>query len=73
MGRFDEATVVVEDGLAEAQRQGLSYDEALLLQLAVGVAKRSGRQPDPESAQRAEALFERLGIRASVVEDRATD
>ena len=51
MGRFDEAAAVVEEGLAEAQRQGLSYDEALLLQLAVDIAKRSGSEPDPGIGQ----------------------
>ena len=73
LGHFDEAAAVVEEGLAEAQRQGLSYDEALLLRLAGEVAQQSGRAPDLESMKRAEALFERLGIRASVVEGSATD
>ena len=73
IGELVEADVVVAEGLAEARRQGLSYDEALLLDLAIDVAQRSGREPDPESVKRAEALVERLGIRASVVDDSAVD
>lgn len=63
IGRLAEAKKVVEGGLAEARRQGLDYEEALLLRLANEVALSAGQDAEPNRTNEAEALFERLGIR----------
>ncbi len=58
---MQEAAAEVQKGLVEARRQGLPYEEALLLQLGTELARRMGFDPEP-SHRDAEALLERLGI-----------
>ncbi|MDH3259798.1 MAG: AAA family ATPase [Acidimicrobiia bacterium] len=69
IGRIAEARGVVEGGLAEARRQGLDYEEALLLRLATDVARSAGQNAEPNRTNEAEALFERLGIRYPLSDD----
>jgi tetratricopeptide (TPR) repeat protein len=63
IGEIEKASAAIEDGLVEARRQGLAYEEVLLLRLATDVALRAGQDPDPTRMSEAEALEERLGIR----------
>ncbi len=62
-GRVSEARRVVTAGLEEARRQGLPYDEALLLRLDIDLARDEGYEPDADRIGDAAALMERLGIR----------
>ena len=62
IGDIEKASATIEDGIVEARRQGLAYEEVLLLRLAADVALRAGQDPDPTRISDAEALFERLGI-----------
>ncbi|MDH3399029.1 MAG: hypothetical protein OEM81_14550, partial [Acidimicrobiia bacterium] len=52
-----------------ARRQGLDYEEALLLRLATDVARSAGQNAEPNRTNEAEALFERLGIRYPLSDD----
>ena len=60
---FDQARVVNASGVAEARRQGLVYELALLLLAAADVAERSGDGGSSGPLAEATALLERLGCR----------
>jgi hypothetical protein len=60
---FDQARAVNEVGVAEARRQHLVYELALLLLAAADVAEREGNDGGSDSLAEATALLERLGCR----------
>ena len=64
MDRLDEAAACVAAGVAEARRQGLPYDLALLLGEAVELDRRRGRPPDAAQEREAATLLAALGVRA---------
>ena len=62
-GRVDEALGQIEQGLTWAQRQGLLYDQALLLDARTRIVSSEGGTPDPEDVREADRLYGELGIR----------
>ena len=61
-GRPEEARRLVDDGLASARRQGLAYEEALLLRLAVDLDRAAGRDARPDDLGQMAAIFTRINL-----------
>ena len=62
-GRFEEAEEQLQLGLNEARRQGVTYEEALLLLVQAEVARQSGRDAKAADPERADRILQRLGVR----------
>jgi class 3 adenylate cyclase/tetratricopeptide (TPR) repeat protein len=62
-GSFDEADAEAVDGIADARKQNLPFDLAMLLQLRGEVARRAGRRPYPAEMAEAETLAAAVGFR----------
>jgi class 3 adenylate cyclase/tetratricopeptide (TPR) repeat protein len=62
VARFDEARATLDAGLEAARDRGMPYEEALLLELRIETARRSGQEPDPADAEAVEAIFDDLGV-----------
>jgi ATP/maltotriose-dependent transcriptional regulator MalT len=63
LGRFEEAEREVAVGLTDARTQGLPYEEAQLLLVRVGIARRRNESPDPHDAKAIENILASLGVR----------
>ena len=70
--RFDEALENIENGMAEARRQGLLYDQALLLEARCDIVAAQGNAADPADRAEADRLLRKLGVhRESITRDKA--
>ena len=67
LGRHDEALTVVDAGLAQARKQGLLFDEALLLADRNEIVCQAGGEPDPKDLETADRLFGEMDIRREPV------
>lgn len=61
LGRLEDALAEIDKGMDHALRQGLLYEQALLLSLGHAMDPRTGSAP--KASADAEALFARLGVR----------
>lgn len=66
LGRVDEARAELDSALEAALELGLVYDEALIRIDRLQMARRLGETPDPEEADVAIRLLDRLGIEQAV-------
>ena len=62
LGRDDEAETQLAAALAEAERQGLLYEQLLARQDLLGIVRRRGGQPAPEELREVERLAQLLGL-----------
>ena len=62
LGEIDAALAAIDAGLAESRRQGLLFDECLLLRTHVHLARSAGMDPPPSYERDAAVIAERLGI-----------
>jgi tetratricopeptide (TPR) repeat protein len=65
LGRYDEAEARVADGLNDARKQGLKYEEGMLLQARVALQRAAGREPDPSEVEKSAGILKALGVRST--------
>jgi tetratricopeptide (TPR) repeat protein len=66
LGRLDEATAELTDALTGARRQGLVYEQFLVLQERARLAQLRGMPASAEEAQEVDRLLHLLGIESRV-------
>jgi hypothetical protein len=67
LGSHDEALAAIDVGLAQARKQGLLFDEAVLLADRNEIVVRAGGSPTLEDLEIADRLFGELDIRREPV------